>query len=166
MKLTKALSRNKLDRLGDVILFANEAKNTDIATARLFNKVSGQKNESKWSSYFATMPKQLLALKLLLSIVFITFLIACDTKLEIEMPTPKPKLVLNSVFTPFTPPYNHNFKVQVWENSPILDTTKVSQITDAKVYWYADGELIDTLEYKDEFGGFTSNKHFYFPEKA
>ncbi len=58
-KLAKALLRNKLDKAGEVILYDNEAKNTGIAiaTARLFNEVSVQKNKPEWSSYFVTMPK-------------------------------------------------------------------------------------------------------------
>jgi len=48
-----------LVRIDKVVLCNNEAKNTGIAkaTARLFNKVSVQKNESKWSSYLLTTPK-------------------------------------------------------------------------------------------------------------
>ena len=45
--------------IDEVILCDNEAKNAGIAIAmaRLFNKVSVQKNESKRAGYFITIPK-------------------------------------------------------------------------------------------------------------
>ena len=44
--------------IDEVILYNNKAKNAGIAiaTARLFNEVSVQKNESKWLGYFITSP--------------------------------------------------------------------------------------------------------------
>ncbi len=43
----KALLLNNLNKAGDVILCDNKPKNVAIATARLFNEVSVQKNELK-----------------------------------------------------------------------------------------------------------------------
>lgn len=42
--------------IDEVVLCDNKAKNTGIAvaTTRLFNEVSMQKNESVWSGYFVT----------------------------------------------------------------------------------------------------------------
>jgi len=47
--------------IDEVILCDNKAKNAGIAiaTAKLFNKVSVQKNESKRAGYFITIPKAL-----------------------------------------------------------------------------------------------------------
>ncbi len=44
--------------IDEVILCDNKTKNVGIAivTARLFNEVSVQKNESKWLGYFFTNP--------------------------------------------------------------------------------------------------------------
>ncbi len=44
--------------IDEVILYDNKAKNAGIATvtARLFNEVSVQKNESKRLGYFFTIP--------------------------------------------------------------------------------------------------------------
>ena len=44
--------------IDEVILCDNKAENVGIAidTARLFNEVSVQKNESKRASYFITIP--------------------------------------------------------------------------------------------------------------
>jgi len=44
--------------IDEIILCDNEAKNAGIAiaTARLFNEVSVQKNESKQLGYFFTIP--------------------------------------------------------------------------------------------------------------
>ena len=59
LEIVKVLLRNKLDKAGEDILYDNKAKNTGIAiaTTRLFNEVSVQKNKPEWSSYFVTMPK-------------------------------------------------------------------------------------------------------------
>jgi len=55
----KGLLWNKLTKAGEVILCNNKAKNADIAlaTARLFNEVSAQNNESERASYSITIPK-------------------------------------------------------------------------------------------------------------
>ena len=47
--------------IDEIILYDNKAKNTGIAivTARLFNEVSVQENESKRLGYFFTIPKLL-----------------------------------------------------------------------------------------------------------
>ncbi|MCF6334110.1 MAG: hypothetical protein L3J11_12580 [Draconibacterium sp.] len=42
--------------IDEVILCDNKTKNVAIATARLFNEVSVQKNELKRLSYFITIP--------------------------------------------------------------------------------------------------------------
>ena len=44
--------------IDEVILCGNKAKNAGIAavTTRLFNEVNAQKNKSKRSGYFFTMP--------------------------------------------------------------------------------------------------------------
>jgi hypothetical protein len=51
--------------IDEVILCHNKAKNAGIAidTARLFNEVSVQKNESKRVGYFITIPKRKLDVK-------------------------------------------------------------------------------------------------------
>jgi len=56
---TKGLLRNKVYRIGDVILCSDKAKNTVIAIVktRLFNEVSVQKNKTKCIGYFVTSPK-------------------------------------------------------------------------------------------------------------
>lgn len=88
---------------------------------------------------------------------------SCNTKLEIELPDPEPKLVLNALITPFTPPYSSNFRVQLFPNYPILDTTKSTQITDALVLWFQNEILIDTLTFNTDHKGYTL-PFFYFPE--
>ena len=47
--------------IDEVILCDNKAKNAGIAidTARFFNEVSVQKNESKRAGYFITIPKDI-----------------------------------------------------------------------------------------------------------
>ncbi|MCF6331890.1 MAG: hypothetical protein L3J11_01285 [Draconibacterium sp.] len=47
--------------IDEVILCDNKAKNVVIVTARLFNKVSVQKNELKRLGYFITIPKAISA---------------------------------------------------------------------------------------------------------
>ena len=55
----KGLCRNKLTETDEDIFSDNKAKNTGIAiaTARLFNELSGEKNESEQTSYCVSTPK-------------------------------------------------------------------------------------------------------------
>ncbi len=57
--LPEGLRRNKCSRTGEVVLCANKAKNTGIvgAMARLFNKVSVQKNTPEWNICFYASPE-------------------------------------------------------------------------------------------------------------
>ena len=59
MESAKGLWRNNMTGIDEVILCYNKAKNVGIAiaTVRLFNEVSVQKNESKRLGYFFTNPK-------------------------------------------------------------------------------------------------------------
>lgn len=92
--------------------------------------------------------------------LFIAFLFvslySCDTEIAIEIPEPEKKMVVHSLFTPFTPPYASAFKLQLWSSYPILDTTKAKQIADAEVLLYIDGIISDTLHFNDSFGGYTN----------
>jgi hypothetical protein len=87
-------------------------------------------------------------------------------ELEINLPEPEKKLVLNSTFTSFTPPYIKPLQVKLWNSWSVLDTTHASQIKDAKVLWYENGRLLDSLIFDETLDAYTL-KDFYFPvEKA
>lgn len=103
-----------------------------------------------------TKQKMIRNVKYILAFGFVFGLIACETKLEIEMPEPEPKLVMNSLFTPFVPPYPKSINVQLWGNAPILDTTVYDQIKDAEILWFENGIFIDTLKYEDKSKSYAS----------
>lgn len=86
-------------------------------------------------------------------------------ELEINLPEPEKKLVLNSTFTSFTPPYIKPFQVKLWNSWPVLDTTQASQIKDAKILWYENGRLLDSLIFDETLEAYTS-KEFYFPAEG
>lgn len=54
---TKGLGCNKITGIDDGILCINEAKNTAIAKASLFNEVNVQKSKSKLLGYYVPVPK-------------------------------------------------------------------------------------------------------------
>lgn len=85
-----------------------------------------------------------------------------DMELEIDLPEPEKKLVLNSTFSSFTPPYIKPLQIKLWNSWPVLDTTQASQIKDAKVLWYENGGLLDSLIFDETLEAYTS-KEFYFP---
>lgn len=91
-------------------------------------------------------------------------LVSCkaDLVMEITMPPTEEKLVVESTFTPFTPPHIKALEVQVWKSSAILDTTKTQPITDARVELYENGELLMQLGYNTERGAYVP-AIFYFP---
>ncbi len=96
---------------------------------------------------------------------FFTFIFwSCQTDmaLEIELPESKKKLVLNSTFTSFTPPYIKPLHVKLWSSLPVLDTTRAEQITDAKIFWYENDRLTDSLYFDERLDAYTL-KGFYFP---
>lgn len=102
-------------------------------------------------------------LKHSIALCFLLGFVACDTKLEIEMPEPEAKLVMSAVFTPFVLPYPKSINVLLWESAPILDTAAYTQIKGAEVLWFENGSLMDTLWYDDELNGYTF-PYYYFPE--
>lgn len=93
---------------------------------------------------------------------FISWSCQTDMELEIELPEPKKKLVLNSTFTSFTPPYVKPLQVRLWNSWPVLDTSQAKQITDAKIFWYENDQLLDSLYFDDILNAYTL-KEFYFP---
>ena len=93
---------------------------------------------------------------------FIFWSCQTDMELEIELPEPKKKLVLNSTFTSFTPPYVKPLQVRLWNSWPVLDTSQAKQITDAKILWYENDQLLDSLYFDDTLNAYTL-REFYFP---
>lgn len=84
---------------------------------------------------------------------FIFCTISChETELQIDLPAPKPKLVVHSTFTPFTPPIVKSLAVFVSQNAEVFDTLKAASITDATVSLFVDGKFDQMLKYDGIYG--------------
>ncbi len=83
-----------------------------------------------------------------------------ETEMPIDLPAPKPKLVVHSTFTPFTPPSVKNFAVLVSQNTEVFDTLKVAPIPDATVRLFVDGQLKLFMKY-DKISGYMAD---FFPK--
>jgi len=84
---------------------------------------------------------------------FSLFVISCyETEIPIELPTPQPKLVIHSTFTPFTPPNVKSFAVFVSHNTGVFDTLKVDQIPDATVTLFVNGQFSQIMIYDSVYG--------------
>jgi len=93
-------------------------------------------------------------------IILLIFGVACtETEIPIELPTPKPKLVVHSAFTSFTPPAVKSFAVFVSRNAEVFDTLKIDQIPDATVRLFINGQFNQIMKY-DAVYGYRAN---FFP---
>ena len=93
----------------------------------------------------------------------IIFLVSCyEAELKIELPAPEQKLVVHSIFTPFTPPAVKSFTVSVSQNAGVFDTLKMVPIADATVSLFVDGKFDQILKYSSVSGHYWS----YFYPKA
>lgn len=90
----------------------------------------------------------------LLTFAFLSvFVVSChETELQIDLSAPKPKLVVHSIFTPFTPPIVKSFAVFVSQNAEVFDTLKVAPIPDATVSLFVDGQFSQFLKYDKIYG--------------
>lgn len=73
----------------------------------------------------------------------VLFIFSCTKEIEIEIPKDKPKLVINSFFSP-----DKNIEVHVSRSSYIYDTVSLP-VNNAIVKLYADNNIIDTLIIKN-----------------
>lgn len=81
-----------------------------------------------------------------------------ETEVPIDLPAPKPKLVLHSAFTPFDlPALVKLFSVSVSQNAGVFDTTKMVPIADATVSLFIDGKFDQILKYSSGSGLYWSN---------
>ncbi len=98
----------------------------------------------------------------LVAFTFLSFF-ACnfyETELQIDVPAPKPKLVVHSTFTPFTPPIVKSFAVSVRQNAGMFDSLKVVQIPDATVKLFVNGQFNQIMKY-DILSGYLAD---FFPK--
>lgn len=79
-----------------------------------------------------------------------------ETEMQIDLPAPKPKLVVHSAFTPFTPPIIKSFAVFVSQNTGVFDSLKVDRIHDATVSLYVDGQFNQIMK-NDTVYGYRAN---------
>lgn len=90
------------------------------------------------------------------------FAVSCsETELKIDLPAPKPKLVVHSLFTPFSPPIVKSFAVSVSQTSGMFDTLDIIQVPDAKVSLFIDGKFDQILK---KFGLSYGSQTFLFPK--
>ena len=91
--------------------------------------------------------------------IFMLVVLSChESELKIELPIPKPKLVVHSTFTPFTLPIVKSFTVSLSQNAGMFDSLKVAQIPDAKITLFADGKFDQILKYNGIYG---SQSNYY-----
>ena len=83
------------------------------------------------------------------------------TDIKIELPTPKPKFVVHSTFTPFTPPVVKSFSVFVSRNAKVFDTLKIDPITDATVKLFVDGQYDQVLKFYPVNSNYVTKFHYY-----
>ena len=86
-----------------------------------------------------------------------------ETEMQIDLPTPKPKLIVHSAFTPFTPPIIKPFAVFVSQNTGVFDSLKVDRIHDATVSLYVDGQFNQIMKY-DSVYGYRPTDIYFFPK--
>lgn len=93
--------------------------------------------------------------QLMLLCFFLLIVHSCnfyETEMQIELPALKPKLVVHSAFTPFTPPIIKSFAVFVSQNTGVFDSLKVDRIPDATVRLYVDGQFNQIMKYDTVYG--------------
>jgi hypothetical protein len=96
--------------------------------------------------------RKYLRYKTVLAFFSLLFISCHETELKIDLPAPKPKLVVYSTFTPFTPPKVKSFSVSVSQNGEVFDTLKIDQISDAKVSLYIDGLFCQIMKFDKKYG--------------
>lgn len=97
--------------------------------------------------------KKINKIQVLIWVCIITVTTSCyETEIPINIPTPQPKLVVHSVFTPFTPPIVKSFAVYVSHNTGVFDTLKPNQISDAKVMLFENGQFNQIMKYDSVYG--------------
>lgn len=100
-------------------------------------------------------------MRLFILVSFILLIVSCnETELKIDLPAPKPKLVVQSTFTPFTPPKVKSFSVFVNQNAGVFDSFRIDPIPDATVSLFIDGKFDQILQY-DSVIGYCAN---FFPK--
>lgn len=96
----------------------------------------------------------------ILILVLLSFY-SCDfyqTELPVDLPAPKPKLVVHSTFTPFDlPALVKTFSVSVSQSAGVFDTSKIVPIPDATVSLFLDGKFDQILKYSSASGRYGSN---------
>lgn len=85
-----------------------------------------------------------------------------ETKLQIDLPAPNPRLVVHSTFTPFTPPIAKSFGISISQNVGVFDTLKIDQVPDAIVKLFINGQFDQDLKYDSSYG-YRPN-FYYFPK--
>ncbi|MCK4662327.1 MAG: DUF4249 domain-containing protein [Bacteroidales bacterium] len=97
-------------------------------------------------------------------LILLTFIfISCTKEIEIEIniPKKKPKLVINSLFVPFTLPYPKPFGLELSESVSIFDTSSQKFINDATVIISSENQVIDTMKFIDSLNYYATD---FFPE--
>lgn len=90
-----------------------------------------------------------------LFIIYCIVLVSCKeivSEIQIELPAPKPKLVVHSTFTPFDPPSVKYLSVLVSKNAEVFDKLIVDPVSEAKVSLFVDGKFDRILKYFDKYG--------------
>jgi hypothetical protein len=72
----------------------------------------------------------------------LVLLSACEQEVEVDMPSPAPRLVINSLFTP-----DSLFTVRVYSSLPVLDTQRYVVPDNATVTLYEEDQEVEMLPY-------------------
>lgn len=72
----------------------------------------------------------------------LVLLSSCEQEVEVNMPNPAPRLVINSLFTP-----DSLFTVRVYSSLPVLDTQRYTVPDNAVVTLYEEEQEVETLPY-------------------
>ncbi len=87
--------------------------------------------------------------KTILFFLMIFFILSACEKTEdiVDFPIKNPELVVNAMFSP-----DNIFKFQVSHSLSVLDNAELENLSDATIYLYEDGIIIDTItqQYMDE----------------
>ena len=87
----------------------------------------------------------------------ICFLTSCTKEVEIDLPVHEPKLVVYSTIVPLTFPYPKPLSVSLQLTSMLSDTATYP-VCDAKILYFENNILIDTLTCTDSTGTYAISK--------
>ena len=93
-------------------------------------------------------------------IVLIFILLSCSKEIEIDIPRTKPQLVVYSTIVPFTIPKPKFLRLSLQTSKHIFDTS-TTYINYAKVLFYENNTLKDTLKYNDSLRYYIISENDY-----